>query len=194
MWHFLITVIKHKKNGKQGQVRVDEQLLSGLCNSRNFLHRKEFTECSLTAPSGQKKQDKYELFKFLALEEGSAFSRRCLCAINSESRMTEQQQKTTRYLDRACRCKWAAAFFLFESAPRWFYCTGMINTVNKHCEKRLCVCVPGCLRWWSMGSQTWHWLAASPPCLQPLHSADRSGLASNTPFRPVHKKATTQTL
>lgn len=51
-----------------------------------------------------------------------------------------------------------------------------------------CMCaldIPGCLRWWSMGSQTWHWLVASPPCLQPLHLADQSGLALNTLFHPV---------
>lgn len=45
--------------------------------------------------------------------------------------------------------------------------------------------VPGCLRWWNMESRTWHWLVASPPCLQPPHWAGQSGLASSTLFRPV---------
>lgn len=65
----------------------------------------------------------------------------------------------------------------------------LVGLFTKRClTEVMCAClrdVPGCLRWWSMGSQTWHWLVASPPCLQPLHSADRSGLASSTPFHPA---------
>lgn len=153
----------------------------------------------------EKKRGTYELLKFLLWREHLSDS--AVRARDSPSKMAREQHEATRYLDSARRCK------LSELAPTWsdkqserpstsgFTAAGRTacGSICKHCSTEdlssVCVCegwevggvVPGCLRWWSTGSQTWHWLEASPPCLPPPHSADQSGLASSTLFRPGNK-------
>lgn len=139
-------------------------------------------------PSGLKQ---YEWFKFL-LWRGSACERH-----GSKLGMTGKQQNRVTFLDSAHLCDWTAAGVCrsslraqCERSPGASSSAGAVN--SRRASTRLDRSqrasgqeVPGCLRWWNMGSQTWHWWAASPPCPQPRRSAGQSGPASSTLFHPV---------
>lgn len=153
--------------------------------------------CCPLWPKQPNRFEQCELFKFL-LWRGSTFERQ-----GSKLRTSGKQQKCMRFLDHA-RLAWVSSSVCLahlheESGSLWrksvlrayFTCT-RVQITHRGIQHLLTEVtwvrrwdVPGCLRWWNMESQTWHWLVASPPCLQPPHWAGQSGLASSTLFRPI---------